>query len=439
MKKLKRFLIALSAVLVPAAAHSFLIALLVGLGVTFGFEVFRTIFPVNMRGALTFFSQCWSCQIFSDIFTTLSGFIPKIYDAIGAVTIPMAIGLTLVWFVWMILSDYIKIRPVTDPWKIASNWVTHFVKLSFVILLLTFPLPRMVTQTFIEPIVNVGLSYNGITMDRVDPTENNFTLCLISSSLQNPAVSSEQAFSPKLRDNLMCQITRFHQLTGLGMTVGWTFLNMAFNLKYAHFHILPNIGFILAGFFIWVAFLFALLPIPLYFLEMFIGLAFDLVMLPLSLLGWLFASSNWKIFPSGANGNNVMEIVKGMVKKTVGIALVGLFTGFVILFLDRVIGDMDSVSGLVEAIQQNNSDYMIQALQFNNQGFTGMINLIFYGIFIGMFMNGIPALIKKLFNNENIMGTQKLQDKISGYIKKTQKYVVGKVKSISGADAGGEK
>ena len=137
--------------------------------------------------------------------------------------------------------------------------------------------------------------------------ENKFNECVVATALADATITDSQAadagaFSPNLRHNLACEVGNVHQMTGLGMTVGWTMMNMAFNAQYMHkimwdVPIFPNVPIFFCGLMIIVLFFFALLPIPIYFLEIFIKLSMDLIMLPLMLLGWLF--KGWPIFPQG--------------------------------------------------------------------------------------------------------------------------------------------
>ena len=81
------------------AVVPFVIAGIAGVGAIAGFSIYRTAAPVNMADALNFFSSCWSCQMFSDIMATMSGLIPRVYNAIGAVIVPFAVhGLIQIGF-----------------------------------------------------------------------------------------------------------------------------------------------------------------------------------------------------------------------------------------------------------------------------------------------------------------------------------------------------
>jgi hypothetical protein len=259
----------------------------------------------------------------------------------------------------------------------------------------------MITDVAIEPIFNVGLSLNRMVAHNND---NEFGKCVVTSTVadlatitttNNPLAQSEDgAFSPKLRHNLTCELAGIHQITGLGMTIGWMMLNMAFDHDYMFdilwVPILPNIILLLAGAMIMGLFLMALVPIPLYLLEVFIKLSMDLVMLPLMLLAWLF--KGWKISLAGV-GTSLKSIIDNVVSATLGIAITGVFVSFATLFLDSVFGT--TLKELVDKLKANDSEFLMNTLMMENDT---LITVILMGIFIAMFMTMIPALIKTLFN-----------------------------------------
>ncbi len=397
MNTLKKIWIALVA-LIPSAglgAAPFVVGGLAGLGVIAGFSIYRSAAPVNMTDALSFFSTCWTCSLFSDIMSTLSNLLPGAYHAIGTVIIPVAVALTALWFGWKLLSGYLNMR-VDAPDTIGNDFIRHMIKLTFVITLLALPLPRLITSIAIEPIFNVGL-----TLNRVVASDSAFDACVVATAIADPSTASidaanRGAFSPRLRHNLTCEIANIHQMTGLGMTVGWTMLNMAFNDQYMHkmmwdVPIFPNIPIFFGGVLILVLFLFALLPVPVYFLDAFITLAMDLIMLPLFLLGWLFKS--WSIIPGGG-GKSIQDIINNAVQATVGIALVGTFVTFSVMFLDAVFGHWDGASALATAMAQNDSTILMDGLMMRNDS---LVTVILMGLFIAMFMTMIPTLVKTLF------------------------------------------
>lgn len=401
MNKLKKFWIVFLSFL-PFSAGAiapFVVGSIAGLGVIAGFSIYRTAAPVNMADALNFFSSCWSCQMFSDIMSTMSGLLPRVYSAIGSVIVPFSAGLMAVWFAWKLFSGFINAK-IEEPWSIVSDFSTKFVKLAFVGALLAIPLPRILTSVVIEPVFNVGLSLN-----RVVAGNDEFAKCVVATAVADPTAASVQsaeagAFSPKLRHNLTCEIANVHQMTGLGMTVGWTMLNMAFNEEYMH-HILwnvpifPNVPIFFAGLLILVLFFSALLPVPLYFLEVFIKLSMDLVMLPFMLMSWLF--KGWNIFPNGSR--NIKKMIDDVIKATAGIAMVGVFVTFAVMFLNAVFGQWEGADRLALALSQNDSTILMDGLMMRNDS---IITILLMGIFIAMFMTMIPALVKTLFANVEI-------------------------------------
>lgn len=381
-----------------AAVSPWVVGAVAGAGAIAGFSIYRSMAPVNVADAMKFFSSCWSCQMFSDIMSTMSGILPRVYDALGGVIIPFAVAVTAIWIAWQLIKTFSNGKGAVDGWSLSDSFVTHFVKLGIVSAVLLAPIPRMLTDIVIEPVFNVGLYMNrAVTGDEV------FNSCLVATAIADPvsvsdAAASAGAFSPKLRHNLACQVANVHQMTGIGMTAGWAMMNMSFNDEYMHkimwdVPIFPNVPMFAAGLLIMVLFFAALLPIPLYFLEIFIKLSMDLVLLPLTFLGWLF--KGWNIFPQGSHNKNIRAIVDDVINATAGIAVTGLFVAFAIMFLDAVFGSLGGVSRLVAALQSGDSKMLIDGLMMRNDS---LITILIMGVFIAMFMVAIPALTKTLFN-----------------------------------------
>lgn len=397
MNRLKKFWITFLSFLplTAGAAAPFIIGGIAGVGVIAGFSIYRSTAPVDMNGAYSFFSSCWSCQMFSDIMATMSNMLPRIYSALGHVIIPFAVMLSAIWFAWRLVDNFLN-QKVEQPWSVANTFTTHLLKLAFVSTILVAPLPRLISEIAIEPIFNVGLSLN-----RAVVHDDQFDACVVATAIADPVSIDEQAanqgaFSPKLRHNLACELAGVHQMTGLGMTVGWTMMNMAFDSDYMHeimwgIPIFPNVIMLFGGLAILVLFFMALLPIPLYFLEIFITLSMDLIMLPLMLLAWLF--KGWKISLAGA-GNTIRGIIDYVISSTLGLAITGVFVAFVIMFLNAIFGDWAGAPALATALTNNDSKFLMDALMMRNDS---LITIILMGIFIAMFMTMIPALAKSLF------------------------------------------
>lgn len=397
MNRLKKFWITFLSFLplTAGAAAPFIIGGIAGVGVIAGFSIYRSTAPVDMNGAYSFFSSCWSCQMFSDIMATMSNMLPRIYSALGHVIIPFAVMLSAIWFAWRLVDNFLN-QKVEQPWSVANTFTTHLLKLAFVSMILVAPLPRLISEIAIEPIFNVGLSLN-----RAVVHDDQFDACVVATAIADPVSIDEQAanrgaFSPKLRHNLACELAGVHQMTGLGMTVGWTMMNMAFDSDYMHeimwgIPIFPNVIMLFGGLAILVLFFMALLPIPLYFLEIFITLSMDLIMLPLMLLAWLF--KGWKISLAGA-GNTIRGIIDYVISSTLGLAITGVFVAFAIMFLNAIFGDWAGAPALATALTNNDSKFLMDALMMRNDS---LITIILMGIFIAMFMTMIPALAKSLF------------------------------------------
>lgn len=361
-----------------------------------GYSIYRSLVPVDMTQALNFFSSCWSCQMFSDIMSTMSNILPKVYTNIGETIIPFAVILSAIWFAWKLTDGFLNSK-IENGWSLMHWFSVHIAKLGFVCVLLVAPLPRLISEIAIEPIFNIGLSIN-----RVMAHDDNFDTCVIATAIADPVSIDERAanagaYSPKLRHNLACEVATIHQMTGLGMTVGWTMLNMAFDSDYMHtimwgIPIFPNVVVFFAGALILLLFFYALLPIPVYFLEIFIKLSLDLVMLPLMLLAWLF--KGWKISLPGA-GKTIRNIIDQIISGTLGIAITGVFLSFAIMFLHAAFGNWSGADALSTAIAQNDSKFLMDALMFHNDS---LVTVVLMGIFITMFMIMIPTLAKTFFN-----------------------------------------
>lgn len=398
MKALKKIWIGFLAMLPwsAGALTPFVWGLIItGAGIV-GVSVWRNIAPVNMQQALDFFSSCWTCQVFSDIMISMSHLLPGVYKAIGRVIIPMSATLLAIFVAWRLFSGFFNGK-IEDASKIVGNFGTYIVKLSVLIGVLLIPLPRMITNVLIEPALVVGTSFDYMISDN-----DVFSECMVATAMADPVASSKNmseygAFSPKMRHQLACQVANVHQLTGLGMTVGWTMMNMAFNRDYMHkilsrVPVFPNVPMFFAGFLILMLYFYALLPIPLYFLEIFVKLSMDLIMLPLMLMAWMFDEDDFKIFPKG--GRTIRQMIDDVMTAIVGIALTVVFLTFATMFLNATFGSWSGANILEQAILNNDSKILLDGLMMQNDS---LITVILMGIFIAMFMTMIPQLTNMLF------------------------------------------
>lgn len=399
MSKLKKYLIAFLS-LMPLSAGAVVPWLIAGGVLTIaGFSIWRSAAPVNMNDAFSFFSSCWTCEMFSSVMATMSSILPPIYSGIGKTVIPMAVILTIVYFTWTVASSFLNSK-IESGWNLTSKFGTHTIKLIIVCILLLFPLPRLITGTIIDPIFNIGLSVNHIVGDT-----DSYSACMVATTLmdrKNDTASianggaARGAFPLKMRSGLACELASVHQVTGLGMTVGWTMLNMAFNHQYMHkimwdIPIFPNIPILFAGLLVLTLYFIALLPIPLYFLEIFVTLALDLVMLPLMLFSWLF--KDWTIFPQGAK--NIQKMINDVIQGAVGIAMTVVFLLFGMMFLNAIVGSIGGTTRIAAAIEQNDATILMDGLLLRDDG---LLSVILMGVFFALFMTSIPNLIKSLFN-----------------------------------------
>ena len=398
MKLLKKFWIWILAMM-PLTAGAVMPLVIggvaVGVGII-GVSIWRTAVPVDTSQALNFFSSCWTCQIFSDVMVGISNLLPGVYKAIGRIVIPMSVTLLVVLIAWRLISGFINAK-MEDGFKFMGNFGTYLVKLTILIVLLTMQLPRFINSVLIEPAMTIGTSLDYIVSDN-----NAFSECMVATALADPVSVSKEAasygaFSPKLRHQLACEVANIHQITGLGMTTGWTMLNMAFNADYMHkilfnVPVFPNIPIFFIGLLILVIYLFALLPIPLYFLEIFVKLALDLIMLPLMLMAWMFDEDEFAIFPKG--GKTIRQMIDDVVKAVVGIALTVIFLSFSVIFLNALFENVGGISALQQALANNDSKLLMDGLMFRD---SSLILVILIGIFIAMFMTMIPELTNMLF------------------------------------------
>lgn len=397
MKWIKKFWIALVAMMpISAGAIAPLVlgALGIGAGII-GVSIWRNISPVNMEQAYDFFSSCWTCQIFSDVMIAMSNLLPGVYKAIGRVVIPMSATLLAVFIAWRLFSGFFNGK-IEEASKIMGNFNVYLVRFVLLVGLLLMPLPRLISNILIEPALSIGTSFDYIVSDK-----DKFSQCMVATAIADPvSVSTDAAgygaFSPKMRHQLACEVSNIHQITGLGMTVGWTMLNMAFNSDYMH-HILtvpmfPNVPLFFGGLLILVLYFFALLPIPLYFLEIFIKLSMDLIMLPLMLMAWMFDDDNFAIFPKG--GRTIRQMIDDVVKAMVGIALTVVFLTFSVMFLNAVFGVWPGANRISTALIQNDSKIFLDGLMMQNDS---IVTVVLMGIFIAMFMTMIPQLTNMLF------------------------------------------
>ncbi|MBP5708035.1 MAG: hypothetical protein J6W79_03500 [Alphaproteobacteria bacterium] len=377
------------------AVAPLVIGAIAGVGVLAGFSIYRTSVPVNMADAYNFFSTCWSCQMFSDVLGTISNIIPGVYHAIGLVVIPFSAALLAIWFAWQLLANYMNAKNI-EPWSLTGDFGVRILKLGVVCAMLAAPLPRIINDIAFEPIFSIGMSLNHIVVG-----DEKFNTCVVATAIADPvSISTESAnagaFSPKLRHNLACELGVVHQMTGIGMTSGWTLMNMSFNEQYMHkimgkIPIFPNVIAFFAGLLIIVLFFAALLPVPLFFLEIFIKVSLDLIMLPLSLMAWIFPG--WSILPDGRK--NIKSIINDVVTGALGIAFTGVFVTFAIMFLGAAFGEWGGVSALTAAFEQNDSMILMDGIMMRNDS---IVTIILMGAFIAMFMTSIPALVKTLFN-----------------------------------------
>lgn len=399
MKAIKNFFMALFAMLPFSAwgvAPLVLGGAAIGVGII-GVSIWRTAAPVDMKSALDFFTSCWTCQIFSDVMISMSNLLPKVYAALARVIIPMAGTLLAIFVAWNLMSGFLN-NKMDNASKIMGNFGTYIFRLGVLIILLMLPLPRLITNIFIEPAILIGTSFDYVISDN-----DKFSECMVATAIADPVsvsadASAYGAFSPKLRHQLACEVANVHQITGLGMSVGWTIMNMAFDSDYMHkilanIPIFPNIPMFFAGLLILVLYFYALLPIPLYFLEVFVKLSMDLIMLPLMLMAWMFDDENFALFPKGEK--TIRKMIDDVITAVVGIALTVVFLTFSIMFLNAAFGSWSGANILQTAITNNDSKILIDGLVFANDS---IVTVVLMGIFIAMFMTMIPQLTNMLFN-----------------------------------------
>ena len=176
-------------------------------------------------------------------------------------------------------------------------------------------------------------------------------------------------------------------------------LNMSFSADYMHkilgIPVFPNIITFFAGLLVVALFFFALIPVPMYLLEVVIELALDLVMLPLWLLGWLF--DGWKIMPDGIG--NIKKTLNRVIKDTAGIATVLVFVAFGVFLLSAVSGTFGADSSLHAAFANNDTKILMDGIMLENDS---LVVIVLIGLFFAMFMGMIPKLVNSLFSTVHI-------------------------------------
>ena len=150
MKVLKKFWMALIAMM-PISAGAvgpFLWGTMaVGVGII-GVSIWRTVSPVDMKEALSVFSSCWTCQMFSDIMISMSSLLPGVYRAMGHIVIPMSATLLAVLIAWRLCQSYLNGKQ-EEASKLLGNFGVYIAKLTLIIGLLLVPLPRLITSILI--------------------------------------------------------------------------------------------------------------------------------------------------------------------------------------------------------------------------------------------------------------------------------------------------
>ena len=437
LKKIWLYLVALMPLSAGAVTPLVIGGAALGVGIV-GVSVWRSVSPVSISDALDFFTSCWTCQIFSDVMIVMSNLLPGVYKALGRIVIPMSVTLLVILIAWRLTSGFFNAK-MDNSNKLLGNFGTYLVKMTIMISLLLMPLPRFLTSVLIEPALTLGTSLDYIVSDN-----NNFAECMVATALADPVVASADvteygAFSPKLRHQLACEVANVHQITGLGMTVGWTMLNMAFNADYMHkifnsIPFFPNIPLFVVGLLILVLYFFALLPIPLYFLEIFIKLSLDLIMLPLMLMAWMFDEDGFAIFPKG--GKTIRQMIDDVIKAIVGIGLTIIFLSFSVMFLNALFDNVDRINSLQYAIANNDSKIFMDGLLLRD---SNLITVILIGLFLAMFMTMIPQLVDMLFSIKVPDGYYKTVKNDLGILWKDMKQIVtGKKdnKATNTADSG---
>ena len=189
MKWIKKFWIAFVAAMpISAGAIAPLVLGVLGAGVgIIGVSIWRSVSPVDMQSAYNFFSSCWTCQIFSDVMIAMSNLLPGVYKAIGRVTIPMAATLLALFIAWRLAAGFFNGK-LEEASKIMGNFNVYMVRFALLSGLLLMPLPRLITNIFIEPALSIGTSFDYIVSDN-----NTFSECMIASAIADPVSVSSGA------------------------------------------------------------------------------------------------------------------------------------------------------------------------------------------------------------------------------------------------------
>ena len=187
LKKFWFWFIAAMPISAGAVAPLVIGGLAAGVGII-GVSIWRSVSPVDMQQAFSFFSSCWTCQMFSDIMLTMSNILPGIYRSLGKIIIPMSATLLAIFIAWRLFSGFFN-NKLEDASKIMGNFGNYIVRLALLIGLLLMPLPRMITSILIEPALSIGTSMNYI----VPGNKDGFSECMVATAIADPVSISDSA------------------------------------------------------------------------------------------------------------------------------------------------------------------------------------------------------------------------------------------------------
>lgn len=381
--------------------------------------VYRSFVETNTSAALDFFSSCWSCQIFGGVTNGISATAAAAYANLGEFVALLAVILTPIYFAWILMGGYLTAKPETNMWKQTGRLGRHLVKLAFITILLMLPLPRMVSGLIVEPSFNAALSFQNVLSEALDPNDASLEACLVATAISepvNPATpgigggavgfagqsGSVGVFSPTFRHKMLCSIAQLHMLSASGMTAGWLIFNSAFdakhmykiNIKVADIPLFPNVGWILLGLMFMFVYAWMIVPIAMAFLEFIIKFAIDIIFLPMTLLGWLFANNGlWKV-----EDKDIMAIITDTIKTAVGVGMIAVFMTFAL----GMVGQLISGAGLNDLNASFRANEAAAIIGTDGLLAGKITTLAFFGIFIAMFLGGMTELIKKLVSDASL-------------------------------------
>lgn len=362
-----------------------------------GYTIYRNFVPVDMIQAQSIFGSCWSCSLISNVILFLSNSIGEMYKN-GAVIIKIVcFWLLFIWVVKKVISIFLNLKQNQNIFTISGEFGKQMLKFTIVMFLLNVPFPKMLSDVVVEPIVNIAFSLNSAIIGDANLDKCVITTAINDYDLNNDKTKNTNVFSQKLRNTLTCFVSMVHSVFGQGITVGWSVINTALDVKYYWklfgIPFFPNIFILLAGALIISIFLFSLLPLISFFFEIIIKLGIKLLMLPIVLFNWLF--KDWTITSFG--NISLQDTLKYLIHNLISFVINSILFIFGITLANSLFNHGgDSVK---QAFVNNDPTIILDGLMLRNESF---VSLILIGLFIMFYVVSVKNILQKLFGDYNL-------------------------------------